>query len=131
MFRRVTHAASIVVAAVLAASVLTVAAVRTSAAVPQTSDSMSTYRTMATDALTAFKGGDTAAAKTKSRDLEKAWDDQQKALKSKSPTVWKSVDDAMDAFIKPIMKGGSPDPAKVQAAYDEFIKQLDAASAAH
>src|SRR3954465_15710810 len=106
-----TSQATAAVAAVilLAVSAFASAAVRPTAAAVQTADSMTSYRTMATDALTAFKAGAKAAAKTKSRDLAKAWDGQQKDLKAKSPTVWKSVDDAMDAFIKPLMKGGSPD----------------------
>ena len=98
-----------------------------SAAAVQT-DSMTRYRDLAGETLAAFKSGDKSAAKTKARDLEKAWDGEQKALKSKSPAVWTSVDDAMDAFIKPLMKGGSPDAAAVQAAYDAFIAQLDAAA---
>jgi hypothetical protein len=110
-----------------------VAAPRTAATMPQDTpaqavDNMSPYRTMAADALTAFKAGDMAAAKAKSRQLEKAWDSEQKALKAKSPDTWKAVDDAMDAFIKPIMKEKSPDAAKVQAAYDEFIAKLDSAA---
>ncbi len=94
----------------------------------QAADSMARYRNLAGEAITAFKSGDKAGAKAKARELEKAWDDEQKALKSKSPDVWKSVDDAMDAFIKPLMKGGSPDPAAVQAAYDDFIAKLDSAA---
>jgi hypothetical protein len=94
----------------------------------QAADSMSHYRTLAGEALSAFKSGDKAGAKTKARDLEKAWDSEQKALRAKSPDLWKSVDDAMDAFVKPLMKGGSPDAASVQAAYDAFIAKLDAAA---
>ena len=90
-------------------------------------DNMTRYRTLATDALTAFKAGDMAAAKAKSRELEKAWDGEQKELKSKSPDVWTNIDNAMDAFIKPIMKEKSPDAAKVQAAYDDFIAKLQTA----
>jgi hypothetical protein len=105
------------------------AAAATPATGVQATDNMTPYRTMATDALNAFKSGDKAMAKSKARDLEKAWDTQQKDLRSKSPDVWKSVDDSMDAFIKPLMKGPAPDAAKVQAAYDDFISKLDAAAA--
>lgn len=94
----------------------------------QDTDSMTHYRELAAAALTAFKAGDMATAKTKARDLEKAWDGEQKALKASAPDVWKSVDDAMDAFIKPLMKGGSPDAASVQSTYDAFIAKLDAAA---
>lgn len=98
------------------------------AAAAQAADSMSRYRDMAASTLDAFKAGDKAGAKTKARDLEKAWDSEQKTLKSKSPDTWKAVDDAMDAFIKPLMKGGSPDAASVQSAYDAFLARLDTAA---
>jgi hypothetical protein len=39
--------------------------------------------------------------------------------------VWGQIDKAMDDFIKPL--GKSPDPAKVQAAYDAFIAKLQLA----
>lgn len=129
---RAFHAAAMVAAAAVIALSSTaftpVSAAPLPIATAQTNDRMTPYRTMAADALTAFKAGDMATAKAKSRELEKAWDSQQKDLKAKSPEVWKSVDDAMDAFIKPLMKGGSPDAAKVQAAYDDFIAKLDAAA---
>lgn len=93
-------------------------------------DAMTRYRDLAGAALSAFESGDAAGAKAKARELEKAWDGEQKALKSKSPDLWRAVDDAMDAFIKPLMKGGSPDAAAVHAAYDEFIAKLDSVAKA-
>jgi hypothetical protein len=39
--------------------------------------------------------------------------------------VWSQIDQAMDAFIKPL--GKSPDIAKVQAAYDTYIAKLQLA----
>jgi hypothetical protein len=40
--------------------------------------------------------------------------------------LWGQIDKAMDAFIKPV-QGKSPDPAKVQTAYDTFIAKLQLA----
>ena len=71
-------------------------------------DSMTRYRTLASDALASFKAGDHAAAKVKARELEKAWDTEQKALRSSSPTTWKTVDDAMDAFIAALDAAAKP-----------------------
>ena len=93
----------------------------------QATDNMTPYRNMAADTLKAFQAGDKAAAKADAQKLEKAWDTEQKDLKAKSPDTWKAIDDAMDAFIKPIMKQSSPDAAKVQAAYDDFIAKLNTA----
>jgi len=54
------------------------------------------------------------------------WDTREKALQKKSPDLWGQIDKAMDAFIKPL-QDKSPDPAKVQMAYDTFIAKLQMA----
>jgi hypothetical protein len=83
---------------------------------------------MAEEILKAFKAGDMDTAKAKGREIQKAWDSEQKKLKSRAPEVRKAVDRAMDAFVKPIIKQADPDPAKVQAAYDDYIAKLDIAA---
>ena len=90
-------------------------------------DNMTPYRTLAADTLNAFKAQDMATAKKKARELEVAWDTREKALQKKSPELWGQIDKAMDAFIKPVMQDKSPDPAKVQTAYDTFIAKLQLA----
>ena len=89
-------------------------------------DNMTPYRKLATDTLQAFKAHDMPTAKKKARELEVAWDTREKALQKKSPDVWGQIDKAMDGFIKPV-QGKSPDPAKIQAAYDTFIATLQLA----
>src|SRR5947207_2443481 len=89
-------------------------------------DNMTPYRTLAADTLAAFKAHDMATAKKKAKELEVAWDSREKALQKKSPDLWGQIDKAMDDFIKP-MGGKSPDPAKVQTAYDAFIARLQLA----
>ena len=89
-------------------------------------DNMTPYRKLAADALTAFKAHDVPTAKKKARELEVAWDTGEKALQKKSPDLWGQIDRAMDAFIKPV-QDKSPDPAKVQTAYDTFIAKLQLA----
>jgi hypothetical protein len=131
MYSRHALVAIVLVAAgicsVTSAAPHTANASTTAAVSAQATDTMTHYRTLAGDALKAFQAGDMATAKAKSRELEKAWDSEQKALRAKSPDIWKAIDDAMDAFIKPIMKEASPDAAKVQAAYDDFIAKLQTA----
>ena len=90
-------------------------------------DNMTPYRTLAADTMTAFKAHDMSTAKKKARELEKAWDDGEKALEKKSPDLWTQIDKAMDVFVKPVMNDKSPDAAKVQAAYDTFIAKLQLA----
>ena len=89
-------------------------------------DNMTPYRKLAADTLEAFKTHDMPTAKKKARELEVAWDTREKALQKKSPDLWGQIDKAMDAFIKP-MQDKSPDPAKVQTAYDTFIAKLQLA----
>ena len=89
-------------------------------------DNMTPYRNLAADTLKAFKAHDMPTAKKKARELEVAWDTREKALQKKSPDLWGEIDKAMDAFIKP-MQDKSPDPAKVQTAYDTFIAKLQLA----
>jgi hypothetical protein len=93
---------------------------------PAADDNMTPYRTLAADTLKAFKAHDMPTAKKKARELEVAWDTREKALQKKSPDLWGQIDKAMDAFIKP-MQDKSPDPAKVQMAYDTFIAKLQLA----
>jgi hypothetical protein len=89
-------------------------------------DNMTPYRNLAADTLKAFKAQDMTTAKKKAKELEKAWDNEQKDLKKKSVDVWTQIDKAMDDFIKPIA-GKAPDAAKVQAAYEAFVAKLQLA----
>src|SRR5947207_10371292 len=99
---------------------------RVTAAGGTVEDNMTPYRKLAADTLQAFKAHDMPTAKKKARELEVAWDTGEKALQKKSPDLWGQIDKAMDAFIKP-MQDKSPDPAKVQTAYDTFIAKLQLA----
>jgi len=89
-------------------------------------DNMTPYRRLAADTMQAFKAHDMATTKKKARELESTWDAREKALQKKSPDVWGQIDKAMDAFIKPI-QDKSPDPARIQTAYDAFIAKLQLA----
>ena len=86
-------------------------------------DNMTPYRNMAAETLKAFQAHDLATARKRAKDLETMWDKNEKALQKASPEVWKQIDDAMDAFIKPL-SDKAPDAAKVQATYDAFIAKL-------
>jgi hypothetical protein len=89
-------------------------------------DNMTPYRKLAAETLQAFKDHDMSTAKKKARELESAWNTREKTLQKKSPDLWGQFDKAMDAFIKPV-QDKSPDPAKVQTAYDTFIVKLQLA----
>jgi hypothetical protein len=89
-------------------------------------DNMTPYRKLAEDALTAFKAHDLPMARKKAKELETAWDKNEKALQKGSPEVWNQIDKAMDDFIKPL-SDKAPDGAKVQTTYDAFIAKLQLA----
>jgi len=89
-------------------------------------DNMTPYRTLAADTLSAFKAQDLATARKKAKELETAWDKNEKTLQKQSPDVWNQIDKAMDDFIKPLA-GKTPDAAKVQSTYDAFIAKLQMA----
>jgi hypothetical protein len=86
-------------------------------------DNMTPYRKLAEDTLKAFKAMDLPTARKKAKELETAWDKNEKALQKASPAVWDEIDKAMDDFIKPL-QDKAPDAAKVQTAYDAFIAKL-------
>src|SRR6476469_2579453 len=60
----------------------------TQAAASAQDDNMTPYRNLAADTLKAFKASDLATAKKKAKELETAWDKNEKALQKKSPNVW-------------------------------------------
>lgn len=99
---------------------------RSQAAATPADDNMTPYRKLAADTLTAFKGHDMVSARKKAKELETAWDKDQKALQKQSPDVWNQIDKAMDGFIKPL-QDKAPDAGKVQTAYDTFIAKLQLA----
>ena len=94
-------------------------------------DNMTLYRQLAAETLAAFQAHDLSTARKKARELEVMWDTREKALQKKSPDLWRQIDRAMDAFIKPVMQGKSLDAAKVQTAYDTYIAKLQLVEPKH
>jgi hypothetical protein len=90
-------------------------------------DNMTPYRKLAEDTLKAFKAMDLPTARKKAKELETAWDKNEKGLQKSAPEVWKEIDKALDDFIKPL-QDKAPDAAKVQTSYDAFIAKLKLAA---
>ena len=107
----------------IAAQAVKPAVDRSQASAVSANDNMTPYRTLAADTLKAFKANDLATARKKAKELETAWDKNEKALQKESPEVWNQIDKAMDDFIKPL-SAKAPDAGKVQATYDAFIAKL-------
>ena len=92
---------------------------------------MGAYRALAQLSFEAFKGGDKALAAKLARILERTWDRAEEGtttgtLHTTNPTIFEEIDQAMDLFIKPLIayEKTTPDAAKVEAAYGEYIRKL-------
>jgi hypothetical protein len=92
---------------------------------------MGAYRALAHLCFEAFKSGDSARAAEMARVLESTWDAAEEdggpnSLGVKNKDLFEQIDQAMDAFIKPILHYAkkAPDPAAVEAAYQEFLEKL-------
>lgn len=96
---------------------------------------MGAYRALAQLSLKAFQNGDRATAAELARILERTWDQGEwhnasdgSFCKGNRP-VCQPIDHALDVFIGPIMDSSqpTPDPAAVQAAYQDFLDKLQKA----
>lgn len=73
---------------------------------------LSAFTTIVTDVQGIAAKGDLAAAKTRIKDFEIAWDQGEKGLKPLDPEHWRMIDDAADAALTAI-RADSPSPAAV------------------
>ena len=92
---------------------------------------MGAYRALAQLSFQAFQKGDTATAAELARILERTWDNGEErggeqCLIKTNKGLFEEIDKAMDGFIKPILQYATkvPDPAAVQAAYNDFLEKL-------
>jgi hypothetical protein len=92
---------------------------------------MGAYRALAELSFQAFKKGDVATAAELSRVLERTWDGAEggggdRSLGKTNDSLFEQIDDAMDAFIKPIINHAkqTPDEAAVETAYHAYLDKL-------
>jgi hypothetical protein len=92
---------------------------------------MGAYRALAQLSFLAFQKRDMATASELARIIERTWDAAEagsgpKSLEKKDKALFDRIDRAMDAFVKPVIQYSTtaPNPAAVEAAYNEFLKQL-------
>ena len=85
---------------------------------------LSSFKTIAADTLKIVKSGDFAAAKTRIKDLESAWDKSAKALKAANLAKWNAVDKAIDTALKSV-RAASPSAAKSAEALAALISVID------
>jgi hypothetical protein len=93
---------------------------------------MGAYRALAQLSYQAFQKGDNATAAELARVLERTWDQgewhntSENSFCKANRAVCQPIDQTMDVFIDPIMNYSkkTPDPAQVQAAYNDFLEKL-------
>jgi hypothetical protein len=92
---------------------------------------MGAYRALASLSFQAFQKGDSVMAAEFARILERTWDAAEegggpKSLEVKNKDLFEQIDEAMDAFIKPLIHytTKAPDPKAVKAAYEDFLNKL-------
>lgn len=73
---------------------------------------LSAFRTIVSDVQVLAAGGDLAAAKTRIRDFELAWDDNETGLKPINPAGWHAIDNAADAALS-ALRVPAPEPVRV------------------
>jgi hypothetical protein len=95
---------------------------------------MGPYRALATLAFNASQKGDNATAATLAKILERTWDKSEDyggdtALSKTNKKLFDEVDKAMDQFVSLLVEHptAAPDPARLRAAYTNYLDKLKAA----
>ena len=84
------------------------------------------YRDLAQKAMDAAAKSDFAPARRLCMTLEQDWDEGESALRQKDPDTWNRVDQALDAFIQPILRSAAqpPNATTLAAAHQDFVASL-------
>ena len=94
---------------------------------------MGVYRALAQVIHQSFEKGDFQTAAVLGRVLDKTWDRiegmDERGFRKTNPQLFEEIDDAMDAFIMPVIHYDkkTPDASSVQAAYNAYLEKLKAA----
>ena len=76
---------------------------------------LSSFSTIVDDVTAKVEAGDLPAARTRVKDLETAWDGAEAGLKPRSPSVWGTMDTAIDGELT-ALRADHPDQATCLAA---------------